>query len=46
MKIKKGIFAKGRMSFVFFLYDAYTMEPAREDSERLFFVAREKGKEV
>lgn len=28
------------------VYDAYTMEPAREDSERLFFVAREKGKEV
>ena len=26
------------------VYDAYTMEPAAEDSERLFFVAREKGK--
>lgn len=26
------------------VYDAYTMEPVREDSERLFFVVREKGK--
>ena len=26
------------------VYDAYTREPARGDSERLFFVAREKGK--
>ena len=25
-------------------YDAYTLNPATEDSERLFFVAREKGK--
>lgn len=25
-------------------YDAYTMEPATKDSERMFFVAREKGK--
>lgn len=27
------------------VYDAYTMEPAGEDSERLFFVAGEKGKQ-
>ena len=27
------------------VYDAYTMKPATEDSERLFFVAREKGKQ-
>ena len=27
------------------VYDAYTMNPATEDSERLFFVAREKGKQ-
>ena len=26
------------------VYDAYTLNPATEDSERLFFVAREKGK--
>ena len=26
------------------VYDAYTMEPATKDSERMFFVAREKGK--
>ena len=26
------------------VYDAYTMNPASEDSERLFFVAKEKGK--
>ena len=26
------------------VYDAYTMEPATQDSERMFFVAREKGK--
>lgn len=26
------------------VYDAYTMDSVREDSERLFFVAREKGK--
>ena len=26
------------------VYDAYTMNPATEDSERLFFMARESGK--
>ena len=26
------------------VYDAYTMNPASKDSERLFFVAKEKGK--
>ena len=28
------------------VYDAYTMKPAAEDSERLFFVAKEKGKQT
>ena len=26
------------------VYDAYTGRPAADDSERLFFIAREKGK--
>ena len=25
-------------------YDAFTMEPAREDSERIYITAREQGK--
>ena len=28
------------------VYDAYTMNPATEESERLFFVAGEKGKNI
>ena len=41
-KIKDLIAASG-MELVA-VYDAYTLEPAREDSERLTFLVREKGK--
>lgn len=39
----EGLLAESGMELLA-VYDAYTMEPVREDSERLFFVVREKGK--
>lgn len=41
----KALLIKGGLEFVA-VYDAFTWDPPSEDSERIYFVAREKGKEV
>lgn len=41
----KALLIKGGLEFIA-VYDAFTWDPPSEDSERIYFVAREKGKEV
>ena len=36
----KNLIEKSGMKFIA-VYDAYTFEPAKEDSERIFFIAKE-----
>ena len=41
----QSLLAESGMEFVA-VYDAFTYEPPKKDSERIYFVAREKGKKV